>query len=406
MRICLISKYPPIEGGVSSETYWLSRALGERGHQVHVVTNAWEVEDGFRMRIPAEEYTLLEPKNVSVYSTNRDFWSPLPDRPGPPIPHSEYFTEKLTSLALDVCGTHQVEVIYSHYYLPYGFVGMVTKLITGIPHVPRHAGSDIGTLWRSPYLHPAFAEILKSADKCICSKKTAAMLVDEGITVQHESLPMLVHPRYFNKDVVPYDTSSFFPDPDTPILLYLGKIGEMKQTGAFVQALAGLRERKFGVIFVVGTGAATASLKEECTRLGFADRCAFLPFQPPWKIPSLMRAARCVVAPEHHEPSRLTKGVHNPKIVREAMACGTCALMGEGVSQKGLYTHIERDTHAIVINPLDIGQFREKLQRVIEHPKTVQRIAENGYRYSQEHERFDLTIQVIERIFSECIHKT
>jgi hypothetical protein len=45
MRICFIGKYPPIQGGVSAQTYWAVRGLAERGHEVCVVTNADEVED-------------------------------------------------------------------------------------------------------------------------------------------------------------------------------------------------------------------------------------------------------------------------------------------------------------------------------------------------------------------------
>ena len=46
MRICIINKYPPIGGGVSARVYWLAKAPGERGHEVHVVTNSQEVESG------------------------------------------------------------------------------------------------------------------------------------------------------------------------------------------------------------------------------------------------------------------------------------------------------------------------------------------------------------------------
>ena len=49
MKICILGKYPPIEGGVSTQTYWLARGLAQRGHHVHVITNADEVEDMFRM---------------------------------------------------------------------------------------------------------------------------------------------------------------------------------------------------------------------------------------------------------------------------------------------------------------------------------------------------------------------
>ena len=40
MRICIIGKFPPIQGGVSTRTYWTAHQLAARGHEVHVVTNA------------------------------------------------------------------------------------------------------------------------------------------------------------------------------------------------------------------------------------------------------------------------------------------------------------------------------------------------------------------------------
>jgi hypothetical protein len=43
MKICLVGKYPPIQGGVSARTYSYAHALARKGHQVHVVTNAKEV---------------------------------------------------------------------------------------------------------------------------------------------------------------------------------------------------------------------------------------------------------------------------------------------------------------------------------------------------------------------------
>ena len=36
MRICVIGKFPPIQGGVSMRTYWTAHALAKRGHDVRV----------------------------------------------------------------------------------------------------------------------------------------------------------------------------------------------------------------------------------------------------------------------------------------------------------------------------------------------------------------------------------
>ena len=49
VRLCFVGKYPPIEGGVARDNLWAAFALAEQGHEVHVVTNAREVEDRFRI---------------------------------------------------------------------------------------------------------------------------------------------------------------------------------------------------------------------------------------------------------------------------------------------------------------------------------------------------------------------
>ena len=49
MKICIIGKYPPIQGGVSMRTYWHAHGLATLGHEVHVVTNAKEAVSPFRM---------------------------------------------------------------------------------------------------------------------------------------------------------------------------------------------------------------------------------------------------------------------------------------------------------------------------------------------------------------------
>ena len=43
MRICVVGKFPPIQGGVSMRTYWTAHALAARGHQVHVFEALHEI---------------------------------------------------------------------------------------------------------------------------------------------------------------------------------------------------------------------------------------------------------------------------------------------------------------------------------------------------------------------------
>src|SRR4051812_13579617 len=48
MKLLMLGKCPPIQGGVSWQTFCTCRELARRGHEVHLLTNAEEVEPGFR----------------------------------------------------------------------------------------------------------------------------------------------------------------------------------------------------------------------------------------------------------------------------------------------------------------------------------------------------------------------
>ena len=109
MRICFISKYPPIEGGVSSKAYWLAKALGERGHEVHIVTNSLEVEDEYREELDPNDPNFM-PKNVYVHSTDP---SPTIEANPSHIPFSKMYCEKLASLAIEVIEDYNIDLIDS-----------------------------------------------------------------------------------------------------------------------------------------------------------------------------------------------------------------------------------------------------------------------------------------------------
>ena len=121
MKLCVIGKYPPIQGGVSSQTYWLTHALAALGHEVHCVTNADEVEPSYRMYLSPDDRHRLEtrPKDrrtgsVTVHCTNEPRGLTF-------IPYANPFTTKLAALAADVVEEYGCHLILAWYLEPYGF---------------------------------------------------------------------------------------------------------------------------------------------------------------------------------------------------------------------------------------------------------------------------------------------
>src|SRR5215467_3008312 len=66
MPLVILGKFPPIEGGVSCQTYWTAVDLAERGHEVHVITNANEVEPGYREFLFGHDFSRLTGQHLAT----------------------------------------------------------------------------------------------------------------------------------------------------------------------------------------------------------------------------------------------------------------------------------------------------------------------------------------------------
>jgi len=202
MRILFISKYPPIQGGISAKTYWLAQGFAERGIETHVVTNGNCVESEYRI----EDTSPAEPSNLHIHFVDPDLpWH---------IPYSDLYVPRLLDKALQVTRENQIDLIDTGYLIPYGIVGYLLSEITGIPYVLRHGGSDIKKFLREG----VFNDLLKKV-----IQKAVAIITDSHSRDVFQSLNSSLHmvPRY-----IP-DERSFNPSMSphgTPTFAYIGKI--------------------------------------------------------------------------------------------------------------------------------------------------------------------------------------
>ena len=160
MKILILGKYPPIEGGVSAYTFWLARALANQGHTVRVATNANEVEPTFAQLHYGGDAGRLENDGVSG-SLRVDQTSSL--APSSFIPFAQPYVTKLFGLSLSIIEQDHCDVILGWYFEPYGFTAALVGQATAVPFVIRHAGSDIGRLAQHPELKAAYAWALQNA---------------------------------------------------------------------------------------------------------------------------------------------------------------------------------------------------------------------------------------------------
>lgn len=380
MKICMISKYPPIEGGVSSRAYWSAKALGELGHEIHVVTNALEVEKEYR-----EEFDLTDPnyqpKNVYVHSTDP---SPTIEANPSHIPFSKMYCEKLASLAIDVIEEYKIDLIDSRYLVPYCVAGFIAKTITGIPQIISHAGSDLQRLYPSPYLNTILEKTLKNADKIMSNPETTTFLNKIGIPDARISvLPQIyVDTNAFNPQIKPFDLRPFITNQKyfegIPIIAYIGKIThhfETKGLSELINACGKISE-DFLLLFVAN-GNKIQELKALIQREGLTEKTLLMPFMPPWQIPSILKSCTCLVTLENSSSPVLN--YHIPTIPAEAMATGRCTLISNDLYAKEPYSKVINKKAALMANDICSTSLKKILETLLVDANLSNSIGENAY---------------------------
>lgn len=365
MKVCFVSKYPPIEGYVSSYTYWLVQALGERGHTVHVITNALEVDPQYREDLDVKSKAFI-PKGVILHST-------VPDNRLGSIPINNPFTEKLASICLDILDTG-ISLIDSWYLIPYGVAALLASLLSGLPLVGRFAGTDIERMCRSEQFQTLASYYFEHCRRILGAHHPLSQVFPQYCS-KAVSPGVVLNTDYFNPRTPPVDLT-FFPQysEGIPIITYVGKALSQKGFYRVVYALSRISEPF--LLLVVSNGGEYTQFRECVKRYCMEERTLFMNFQPPWKMPSIYTASTAVLSLEHG-------GLigRAPYIPREASSCGCCTIMSPEIHSKWYYRMMEHEVDTVVADPENTEELREALQKVIKNPEKAQFMGMNAHTF-------------------------
>ena len=132
MIILYINKFPPLEGGIASKTFWLTNALARSGHAIHVITDASDVDT--HLTIQGGD---LSPETPGIWIHRADQTVPWH------VPNDQHHSISLIDKALQAATENKPDLIVGGYLVPYGIIASLVSRLTGIPYVLMHGGSDI-----------------------------------------------------------------------------------------------------------------------------------------------------------------------------------------------------------------------------------------------------------------------
>jgi glycosyltransferase involved in cell wall biosynthesis len=418
MKICLIGKYPPIEGGVSMHNYWTAHGLAERGHKVYVVTNANEVEDAYRIHLDADDKDWYQPKFETVGGFVKVFHTePFSMMRMRYIPTTNPFVSKLASLATQVIRQYGCEAIYAYYYEPYGVAGYLASQWTELPLMIKHAGSDLERLMKIPDLAGTYKEILKSADCVLTARKNLAeRFIGMGVKADkiYPGAAFFLPTTLFKPGVEPLNIEDIlkktastidpgrYPDTSKPTIGIYGKLGWFKGSFDLVNALGILKREGLDFNFLaMSQGLEIEKFKTAISNNGIDDCTWLIPFLPHWKVPQFISACTAVCFLERDFPI----AIHGPTIPREVLSCGTCLILSDEIAKKQSYRHelVNEENILIVRDPKNHQELADCLRFVIQNPQQACAIGVKGHLVSQKFEDFSCFITEFESLLNRLI---
>ena len=428
MRVLCISKYPPIEGGVSTLCYFSAIEAARNGHEVEIVTNSLETEYGRRELILTEDRSRLDRKGINVSYTQ-----PLVE--GCYVPSANPFVSKLLGLALAVSDRFHPELIVGWYMEPYGLAASLLGTHLGIPVGFIHAGSDIGSLAEHPDLGRAYSMVAGSVDYCLTSdnpriagKIAECGFHDEAIQFsQYFPLPKLYRKTASELNLAKTCTEavSFFRaypldqllidnllqtnlkklDTAAPTIGVYGKIGDGKGSFQLLDALEEIASsgRSFNFITIPsGSAALLTNYYERITSSKLlSDSSWILPPVAPWRIPNLLALCDIACNLEHNFHVEF----HSSVITREILASGTTlACTQDAIKSVQLDRHIVDDLSAMVIDdPNDTSTLSGRIGSLIDDRARCAAIGRRGKAISallEDHAPGKMPLlQIIDRVF-------
>ncbi len=346
MNILAVGKYPPMQGGVSTQMYGLVHGLARRSHRVTLVTDGRMARSDNRAAMRSKDWRICV--GADAVSDVKVVWGDDPSI-GIGVDAVERQFKSLCRIAAAEALAVRPDVVFTFYLEPYAFVGDRIARRFSIPHVVRTAGSDTNRFRNSKRHAVSLVPILDRAavlwtstgfakDMELRGYPPEKLQIDGGFGVDLARF----RPRARSLDVDRLRRELAAPATEEiwghlrSDLRYVGMYGKFevgKGHECLLDAIALLARqgRRVGAVLMGGGDAAQiATLRQGIAQRGLEEHVVRLPFLPPWRVPEFMRLVDSVCCLEQN--FRIED--HNPAVAREVMVAGKCLIASTEILEK------------------------------------------------------------------------
>jgi glycosyltransferase involved in cell wall biosynthesis len=390
MRVAMFTdSFHPELGGIQDSLLCLSRALGERGHDIVVYAPAASPRDYRVAGLPPTEVDL-----GAAVTVRRLFALPVPSSTGQSrllVPTGRCWRE-LARFAPDV--------VHTHTFLGAGWEALRAADRLGVPLVGTNHWAVAAFGGYVPVAGERIARLGLQAvtryyNRCALvtgpSRSVLAEMRTAGLRRPHKVVSNPIDTACF-RPATPERRQALKQQLGFPegTILYAGRLAAEKNIDLLVRALPlVLRQIPSAMLALAGHGSARGSLRDLAAQLGVLDRLRFLGTLDQPALADAFRAADVFAIASTSETQSM--------VLLQAMACGLPAV---GVRSRALPESIGEDT-GLLADAGDAAQFAQQLARLLRQPELRSRLGEGAARTAR---RFGVaeTVAAWEDIYASC----
>lgn len=301
MKILLIGKYPPMQGGISTKTYWLYKQLEKDGVEFQIVT----LNDS---QYSTNEHDLA---NVTVVKEKEVPWH---------IPETSLVDDRLINAAHKVTNDFTPDLIETNYIWPFCKDALFIAQALNKPLLIRHGGSDILKFYGDQEFRDVMSIYFNRAAAIVSNASSIDLLKD----ICNDNGKIHSMPRY-----IP-DPNMFKPGKSDKQydILFTGKINYHWHLKGLELLMELIKQKELKALFLIG-GKHKDDIYKQITEKKLGNNIKLNGFVKPDEMPAIYNSCKFVWC---WEEERAVEDFSN--IIWEALFCNTPCIINSTVSKK------------------------------------------------------------------------
>lgn len=316
MNLLLINyEYPPIGGGAGNATHFLAKAFSKLGHQVVVLTGAWEDQRGHFMDGDIDLYRIPYPRRCPSMANPFEM---------------SWFVAKAFWALPNIIKQHSISHGVIFFTIPNGPLGWWLQTRYRIPYLISLRGGDVpGLVPEIDDVHRVLAPLRRSClSKAIATIANAKGLAD--LSEQTDPYPVKVIPNGVDPNTF---TQGKHRSQQCLEIVFVGRFHRQKNLPEFLKQFAKAISScptKEVVLHMVGQGEYEEDLKFQSSQLGIDHHIQWHGWCSKKELIAIHQRCHLMVNPSFYE------GL--PNAVLEGMSCGLAILVSDVPGNADLVT--------------------------------------------------------------------